>query len=76
MNEPEKRQISVTITDVDDLRNVYAALDMLFRTMLSHYAEKDDAESCDRVVGGCYLYFKRILEAAGYSPNDINEIKE
>jgi len=74
MSEPKKRQISVTITDIDDLNNVYMALDMLFRTLLLHYAEKDAAESCDRIVGGCYLYFKRILEAAGYTPEDIDEL--
>jgi hypothetical protein len=70
----EKKQITVTITDLDDINKVYAALDILFRQILFHYAEKSDVDSCDRIVGGCYLYFKRILESAGFTKEDLEEL--
>jgi len=61
----EKRQIKFTITDLDDMKQVFEALDNLFEILLKYYAQKEDLNQFYKLVMTISVYFGTILQSLG-----------
>ena len=70
----EKRSITITISDVDNVHATLVSLDNLFRTLLEHYIDKeDDFISLDIMTLACANYFGEVLKLIGFSEKDFEE---
>jgi hypothetical protein len=57
----EKKQITITITDVDDINKVLEGLEKLFKTILLHYTDNDNTVKLTYFLVACYNYFRFII---------------
>lgn len=70
----EKRSITITIGDLDDLKDVSIALENLFKTILEYYIDKDDElKSFEWFILSCSVYFGKLLTLMGYDDKDFEE---
>ena len=67
----EKKSISITISNIDDMQVVFKAFDNLFRKLLLYYAEKEDMESIELFVLSIAQYFGEIMKKIGYNEEDF-----
>ena len=61
-----KESIRITITDIDDLDKVFKALDIFFRKILMHYADKNKEKEIEKFVLTISAYFGILLKKLGY----------
>jgi hypothetical protein len=63
----EKRALTITITDLDDLQNVLTAIGNLLKEVLMHYSEEDkDLNDFRTIVLSIATYVGTICQAMGY----------
>ncbi len=66
MNE-EKKSISITISNLDDLQNVLTAIGNLLKEVLMHYSQEDkDLNDFRTIVLSVATYVGTICQAMGY----------
>lgn len=70
----EKRKISITIDDLDDVKKVLIGLDNLFRSLLVYYID-NDLNKLSLLVFSCSVYFGKLLRLLGYREEDFGEEK-
>lgn len=71
----EKKSITITITDLDDLDKVWVALDNLFRTIIIYYID-NDFDKLNRLVLSVSVYFGKMLKLLGYTGEDFEDRNE
>lgn len=66
MNE-EKKSISITISNLDDLQNVLTAIGNLLKEVLMHYSQEDkDLNDFRTIVLSVATYVGTICQLMGY----------
>lgn len=71
--ENEKRQIRITINDLDNIEDTLNAIDLLFKNILIYWIDKKEDEKAIKFVGGGYIYFKRLLELFGINTKEVDK---
>jgi len=70
LNE-EKKSISITISDLDDLQKVLTAIGNLLKEVLMHYSEEDkDLEGFRTIVLSIATYVGTICQLMGYDKEE------
>jgi hypothetical protein len=65
--DKEKRALTITISDLDDLQNVLTAIGNLLKEVLMHYSEEDkDLNDFRTIVLSVATYVGTICQAMGY----------
>ena len=65
--DKEKRTITITISDLDDLQNVLTAIGNLLKEVLMHYSEEDkDLNDFRTIVLSVATYVGTICQLMGY----------
>jgi len=73
LNE-EKKSISITISDLDDLQKVLTAIGNLLKEVLMHYSEEDkDLEGFRTIVLSIATYVGTICQLMGYDKEEEDE---
>jgi len=70
-----KESISINITDLDDMKQVFEALNNLFDILLKYYAQKEDLNQFYKLVMTISVYFGTILQSLGLDDklDDLDE---
>jgi hypothetical protein len=68
----DKKSISITISDINDLPLVLKSLNKLFMVLLFNLSEKETDES-EQFILAMGNYFGRLLWIIGYKPEDFEE---
>ena len=72
--DKEKRTITITISDLDDLQNVLTAIGNLLKEVLMHYSEEDkDLNDFRTIVLSVATYVGTICQLMGYDKEDEGE---
>ena len=72
--DKEKKSISITITDLDDLQKVLTAIGNLLKEVLMHYSEEDkDLEGFRTIVLSIATYVGTICQLMGYDKEEEDE---
>ena len=72
--DKEKKSISITISDLDDLQNVLTAIGNLLREVLMHYSEEDkDLNDFRTIVLSIATYVGTICQLMGYDKEEEDE---
>jgi len=75
--DKEKKSISITITDLSDLRKVMEAIGNLLREILLYYSEEDkDMKEFRIIVLSIAMYVGSICQLMGYDKEDEGEEDE
>jgi len=73
LNE-EKKSISITISDLDDLQKVLTAIGNLLKEVLMHYSEEDkDLEGFRTIVLSIATYVGTICQLMGYDKEFLED---
>ena len=70
---PEKKQISITLTDLDDVRQVLRGLNRLFNKLIIHYTDDLDSDNLDIFILTFATYIGGIMRIAGYDEKYFGE---
>jgi hypothetical protein len=62
----EKREITIKITDLNDVNKVLHALESLFKTLIDYYTEKEELKSLSYFILACSIYFGNLLTILGF----------
>jgi len=72
--DKEKKSISITISDLDDLQNVLTAIGNLLKEVLMHYSEEDkDLNDFRTIVLSIATYVGTICQLMGYDKEEEDE---
>jgi len=72
--DKEKKSISITISDLDDLQKVLTAIGNLLKEVLMHYSEEDkDLEGFRTIVLSIATYVGTICQLMGYDKEEEDE---
>ena len=72
--DKEKKSISITISDLDDLQNVLTAIGNLLREVLMHYSEEDkDLNDFRTIVLSIATYVGTICQLMGYDKEFLED---
>ena len=75
--DKEKKSISITISDLDDLQNVLTAIGNLLREVLMHYSEEDkDLNDFRTIVLSIATYVGTICQLMGYDKEILEDEEE
>jgi len=72
--DKEKRALTITISDLDDLQNVLTAIGNLLKEVLMHYSEEDkDLNDFRTIVLSIATYIGTLCQLMGYDKEDEGE---
>jgi len=72
--DKEKKSISITISDLDDLQKVLTAIGNLLKEVLMHYSEEDkDLNDFRTIVLSIATYVGTICQLMGYDKEEEDE---
>ena len=72
--DKEKKSISITISDLDDLQKVLTAIGNLLREVLMHYSEEDkDLNDFRTIVLSIATYVGTICQLMGYDKEFLED---
>lgn len=71
--DDKKKQVSMVITDIDDIRKVLISLNNLFVILINHYSQQKDLTSFHQFVKSIFIYFGTIVYMCGM---DIKEFEK
>jgi hypothetical protein len=63
-------KVTITIHNLDDVREVLKSLELLFQKLVYYYAEKD-LNNLRIVVLSCAVWFGMVCQKLGYDEGDI-----
>ena len=66
----EKRELSIHITDLNDLNKVLEALDNIFRTLILHYTDTNEKNAKVFIVS-IAVYFGELMRLLGWNEKDF-----
>jgi hypothetical protein len=70
----EKRALTITISDLDDLQNVLTAIGNFLREILLHYSQEDkDLNDFRTIVLSIATYIGTLCQLMGYDKEDEEE---
>jgi hypothetical protein len=58
----EKKSISITISDIDDISKVLIAVEKLFSQLMSYYLTKDKLDLFETLIYAGFSYFGLIVK--------------
>ena len=70
-----KKQISIILTDISDIKKVLAGLAYLFKKLILHYADDKDVHKLDIFIFSLAQYIGTIMKMMGYNENDFKDKK-
>jgi len=75
--DKEKKSISITISDLDDLQKVLTAIGNLLKEVLMHYSEEDkDLNDFRTIVLSIATYVGTICQLMGYDKEILEDEEE
>ena len=72
----EKRQISITLTELDDVRQVLQNLSYVFKEIMAYYATNLDNDKLDTFILTFASYLGVIMRMRGYDEGYFEEFGE
>ena len=71
---PDKKQISITLTDLDDVRKVLNSLNHLFKEIIMYYTEKtNNNDNIDIFLLTIANYIGTLLRVGGYDKDFLED---